>query len=341
VRVAVLENLGKKPCQVQGPFGPTYYGGPDSAVPLSAAECEQRQREASAALEQKAAEYQAQQEKRATATAQAIRDEAARGTSIWLLRTCISTAHKLAGYNIPTPALIISKDVSIDCSGGVVIAGTSDGIVIDTAGVEVTLRGLVIIGLAIDNTQVQAGIDAAAAALVRVENCKISGFSQADIKAEPSASNVTVKIQDSTILTNGSGVLVAPTGSGSVSMSIDRSRIENNSGDGVRTDTSSGAISASISDSSISFNNGNGLNAVSISGAQNMLTLVRDVITKSGSAGVQANGANAAALVNNTVLDSNTAGATSAVGGGRILTYSNNQIVGTPGSAFTGPASLQ
>jgi nitrous oxidase accessory protein NosD len=239
-----------------------------------------------------------------------------------------------------TSALIISKDVSIDCSGGVVIAGISDGIVIDTAGVEVTLRGLVIIGLAIDNTQVQAGIDIAAAALVRVENCKISGFSQAGIKAEPSANNLTVKIQDSTIMTNGSGVLVAPTGGGSVSMSIDRSRIENNSGGGVKTDTSSGAISASISDSSISFNNGNGLNAVSISGAQNMLTLVRDVITKNGTAGIQANGASAAALVNNTLLDTNVAGATSAVGGGRILTYGNNSTIGPAGSGFTGTAPL-
>jgi hypothetical protein len=47
------------------------------------------------------------------------------------------------------------------------------------------------------------------------------------------------------------------------------------------------------------------------------------------------------ALVNNTVLDSNAAGATSAVGGGRTLTYGNNSIIGSAGSGFTGPTPLQ
>ena len=58
-------------------------------------------------------------------------------------------------------------------------------------------------------------------------------------------------------------------------------------------------------------------------------------------AGIQANGTNAAALVNSSVLDSNTAGATALIGAGRILTYGNNSIVGTPGLGFTGPAALQ
>jgi hypothetical protein len=150
-----------------------------------------------------------------------------------------------------------------------------------------------------------------------------------------------VKIQDSTITQNGSGILVAPTGSASVSVSIDRSRIENNNGGGMKTDTSSGAINASISDSSVSFNAGNGLNAVSLAGAVNMLNIIRDDIASNGTAGVQVNGTNAAAIVNNTVLDSNTTGATSVVGGGRILTYGNNSIVGSSGSGFTGSASLQ
>jgi len=50
---------------------------------------------------------------------------------------------------------------------------------------------------------------------------------------------------------------------------------------------------------------------------------------------------NAAALVNSSVLDSNTAGATALIGAGRILTYGNNSIVGTSGSGFTGAAPLQ
>jgi hypothetical protein len=109
----------------------------------------------------------------------------------------------------------------------------------------------------------------------------------------------------------------------------------------VKTDTTSGAINASISDGSVSSNAGNGVNAVGGSGAQNVLYIRNSVIATNGAAGIQANGATAAALVNNTLLDSNASGATSSVGGGRILTYGNNNIVGTPGSGFTGTASPQ
>jgi hypothetical protein len=42
---------------------------------------------------------------------------------------------------------------------------------------------------------------------------------------------------------------------------------------------------------------------------------------------------------NNTLLDSNTGGALSAVSSGRILTYQNNNIVGSPATGFTGTAS--
>jgi hypothetical protein len=252
---------------------------------------------------------------------------------------CANPGSTVSGEGVGS--LTISTNVTIDCSDGShAVAGSFEGgvaIIINTANITVTLRNLTVYST---NASNPTGINITAAAVVRLENCKIFGFSGPGVEVAPSSGNVVVKIQDSTITQNGGGVLVAPTSSASVSISIDRSRIENNSGGGVKTDTSSGAVSASISDSSISFNSGNGLNAVSISGAQNMLTLVRDVITKNGSAGVQANGANAAALVNNTVLDSNTAGATSAVGGGRILTYGNNSIVGSSGSGFTGTAPL-
>jgi hypothetical protein len=190
------------------------------------------------------------------------------------------------GQDVTFGPITISQDITIDCSQGSAASPAScseggDGITINTAGVKVTLRGLTIYGVDPPTCfPTHIGVDITAAALVRIENCKIFGFGTVGVEVAPSSGNVIVKIQDSTITQNSSGVLVAPTGSGSVSISIDRSRIENNIGGGVKTDTSSGAISASISDSSVSFNNGNGLNAVSIPGAQNMLTLVRDVITK-------------------------------------------------------------
>jgi hypothetical protein len=58
-------------------------------------------------------------------------------------------------------------------------------------------------------------------------------------------------------------------------------------------------------------------------------------------AGVQVNGASAAAMIDTTLLDSNATGATTAINGGHMLTYGNNRIVGTAGSGFTGSAALQ
>jgi hypothetical protein len=240
--------------------------------------------------------------------------------------------------NLP---VTISTTVTIDCSEGFnAVVGSifgGEAILINTAGITVTFRNLTIYST---NTN-PIGIDITAAAVVRLENCKIFGFATAGVEVAPSSGNVVVKIQDSTITQNNAGILVAPTGSASVSMSIDRSRIENNTGGGMKTVTTNGAINASISDSSVSFNSGNGLNVVSGSGAQNMLSLTRDIIASNGAAGVQANGATSAALIDTTLLDSNTAGATASVGGGRLLTYGTNRIVGSSGSGFTGTASLQ
>ena len=125
-----------------------------------------------------------------------------------------------------------------------------------------------------------------------------------------------------------------------MNVSISRSSFQNNSGGGIRLDTTPGAaITAAISDSTISLNVASGLNALG-SSSNMMVNLLRDVIASNGAAGVQANGATAAVLVNGTALLNNSS-ALSAVGGGRILTYGNNSIVGPAGSAFTGTASLQ
>jgi hypothetical protein len=139
---------------------------------------------------------------------------------------------------------------------------------------------------------------------------------------------------------NNSGVTIKPASGGSVSASIVHSRIVDNSGGGVKTDSTNGAVDLSISDSVISNNGGNGVNAVA--GAnQNIMNIRNSIIAKNAVAGIQANGANAGVLVQTTLLDQNTSGATSVVGGGHISTYGNNSIVGSSGSGFTGSAPLQ
>jgi Right handed beta helix region len=173
-----------------------------------------------------------------------------------------------------------------------------------------------------------------------IENCIIESVSAEALDIEPTGA-FNLVVTNSRMSNNSAGVLIAPQSGGSVTATFNNVTIANNSGGGIKTESTNGAVTVDVVDSVISDNGGNGLNAVGGAGGANMLNLIRDVIASNGSAGVQANGTNAAALVNNTVLDSNTAGATSVVGGGRILTYGNNSIVGTSGSGFTGPTPLQ
>jgi hypothetical protein len=127
---------------------------------------------------------------------------------------------------------------------------------------------------------------------------------------------------------------------GSIKASLDHVVVTDKAGGGIKTDSANGLVDLDISDSEFSNNPGNGINLVG-SANQNMLNLSRMVIAKNGTAGLQANGATTAALVDTTLFDTNTSGATSVVGGGHVLTYGNNRIVGSSGSGFTGPATLQ
>jgi hypothetical protein len=72
-----------------------------------------------------------------------------------------------------------------------------------------------------------------------------------------------------------------------------------------------------------------------------VVNITNDVIASNGNYGIQSSGGNAAVLVNSTSILDNTVGATASVSGGRLLTYGNNRIFGSPGSGFTGTASLQ
>jgi hypothetical protein len=148
-------------------------------------------------------------------------------------------------------------------------------------------------------------------------------------------------ITNSRISNSAAGVLLKPSAGGAITATIDGLTVADNAGGGIKTDTTNGAINLAISNSTISKNAGNGLDAVGGAGGQNMLELIHDVVASNGTAGIQANGTNAGVLVNNTSILNNLTGATSVVGGGRILTYGNNSIVGSAGSGFTGTASLQ
>ena len=252
--------------------------------------------------------------------------------------------------------VIIDKSITIvNDSGGTVTTGggvnsvsgkLSSIAVIAGANDVVTLRGLTLTNIGDAQT---VGVQIFNAQRVNIDNCAFLATTGAAILVTPNTEsqpitlspNIDLNIQGATIYNSASGIQATSVPSVSISIAIDGSHIKNNTGGGIKIDSSGGGpITAAISDSTISFNGGNGLNAVG-SSANVMVNLLRDVIASNGVVGVQANGATAAVLVNGTALLNNTAGATSAVNGGRILTYGNNTIAGAAGSGFTGSAGLQ
>jgi hypothetical protein len=231
---------------------------------------------------------------------------------------------------------LASFSLTIDCPG-TIVPGTGFGLEFLAANQVIKIRNLTFDGTLTDGGP---AILVTGGGTMIFENCIFENLTGNAIVIEPtSALNFVIK--NSRISNSSSGILLKPSAGGSVTATFNGVTIADNAGGGVKTDTTNGPVSVDISNSTINNNGGNGMNAVGGAGGTNMLNIKNSVIARNGSAGVQANGASAAALVNNTLLDTNVAGATSAVGGGRILTYGNNSIVGSSGSGFTGTASLQ
>ena len=250
-------------------------------------------------------------------------------TLVEALSKAVAPAEELscADSNDASASVTISKSIIIDCAG---TSGSLDQIII-ASGATVTLRNFTIWDTTVAIT-LQSGT-------LIMENVHIAAAASTAILANPTSSS-TLVIKNS-IIDNGSGLVLKPNSGGSLSARLDHVTITGNVGGGLKIDTTNGPVIVDITDSEISSNGGNGLNAVGGAGGPAMFSIHNSVIAKNGTAGVQVNGATAAAIIDTTLLDSNTSGATSVVAGGNMLTYGNNRIVGSLGSGFTGSAPLQ
>ena len=237
------------------------------------------------------------------------------------------------GFNLPL--FVSSFSATIDCAG--VWEPISGIVALTLAGDRIwKIRNLTISGVA-------GGLSAikmTGSGTLIIENCVFENLTGSALDIEPNGP-LNLVIKNSRISNNtAAGVLLKPASGGSVTATFDGVTITNNAG-GLRTDTTNGAVRVDISNSTISNNANNGLIAIGGAGGQNMVSVRNDVIASNSQAGIEASGGNAAVLVNNTLLDSNTSGALSAVSSGRILTYQNNNIIGSPGTGFTGTAAPQ
>jgi hypothetical protein len=243
--------------------------------------------------------------------------------------------------NSPGPsdyAASTSQSFTVDCAGGVYQVEEPLGAAFYLYGTSqvVKIRNLTISGALTG----YPGINVVGSGTLILENCVFENIRGAGLDIEPTGP-LNLVMTNSRISNSSSGVLLKPAAGGSVTATFNGVTITDNIGGGIKTDATNGLVSVDISNSTISNNGGNGMNAVGGAGGTNMLNIHNSVIAKNRSAGIQANGTNAAALIDTTLLDTNTAGATSAVGSGRVLTYGNNRIIGTLGSGFTGTVVLQ
>jgi len=149
-----------------------------------------------------------------------------------------------AGYG----SLVITKSVSVIANPGYfagIAASTGNAIVIGTAGVSVTLRGLNINGIGGTN-----GVSMSAGNLLTVENCVISNF--------PAGSGITMttgtlRLVNSVIRNNGNGIRL----SGEVDAAIASSSFMGHPGAGVLNENTVGGTTsrANITNSVFANNN--------------------------------------------------------------------------------------
>jgi Right handed beta helix region len=266
------------------------------------------------------------------------------------------TVHCLDSFG--NAALSITQSITIDCSN---TTARVAGISIDGSNLSVYLIGLELVGQG-------TGIKFNTGAAVFVKNCKFYMLASAiyvgseltpnsgpiqlyvadtDITESthalfllPAETNVTATFINVNITNNGDDLLIAPA-AGSVTATFQNVRITQNRGGGIKTDSTHGPVIVDIADSVISANAGNGVSAVSDGTRNNTISISRSIISANGSAGVQANGASSQVLIDTTSLDNNAAGAISATGSARVLTYHTNRIVGAAGTGFNGSAPLQ
>ena len=129
----------------------------------------------------------------------------------------------------------------------------------------INLHGLVFDGV---NASGTSGVVFTSGARLNINQCVFQGFTTSGVTLSPgtgSAATTLLVVQETTMLSNATGILIRPTGGIAANVRLRRLRIDQNTGDGLRVDGTggSGAVNAAIADSTANFNAGNGIDAVS------------------------------------------------------------------------------
>lgn len=234
-------------------------------------------------------------------------------------------------------AVTITKSMTIDCTGtmGSVLAANTNGVIVNSPGGWVTLRGISIEG----NTTGLVGVNIIAAATVVIDNCKISQFNAGNAAGVlfGGSGGGELLVSTSAITGNGNGTLgggivIRPTGGG-VKSTINRVEANNNS-NAIVSDPAAGAgVNLQIVDVITSGNTNIGISA------RGATSIVADRVTASvNGTGLQSDGGSSQILLANSTVTGNGTGV-SFINGGLGYSYVTNQI-NANGTDGTFPSNL-
>jgi len=255
-------------------------------------------------------------------------------------------------------AVTITKSITIDCTGtlGGILASSTTGVILNGAGIIVSLRGLEING-GPPNLPGVNGIRFLQGTSLTVEDSTIYNF----LGASPNGFGIIVNatsgaeklvVSNTTIRNNGAsnlggGIMIRATGSATVRASLHNVRMVNNSGSGFMVDTtgntSAAGVTVTMEDVLLSGNSVHGISVLTPFGTTSSAIMVNgSQIDNNAFTGISTNGGTSIVRVGGTTITGN-AGGIQAVGGSQILTFGNNRLVGnnTTGApndgVFSGP----
>ncbi|WP_202845531.1 hypothetical protein [Luteimonas saliphila] len=248
-------------------------------------------------------------------------------------------------------AVTITKSITIACKivEGSALAGGTNGVLINGAGIDVVLRGLDIDGSPATSPGLN-GIRFIQGASLLVEDSTIRDFKGGapygnGIQINHASGIAKIHIVDSSISGNGSGtagagIQISPTGSAGANVTITGTVLTGNTV-GIRADSAgtTGQIHVTAAGSTMSGAPYHGVVALG-SGGQVRMMLNDVVVANNAGEGVRSVGTNAAIRIGSSVVTANGTGLVVA-SGGQILSYGNNQINGNTVDGAATAAALR
>jgi hypothetical protein len=232
-------------------------------------------------------------------------------------------------------AVTITKSITIDCTGtlGGILASSTTGVIVNGAGIIVTLRALEING-GPPNLPGVNGVRYLQGARLNIEDSTIYNF----LSASPNGNGIIINntsggarlhvrnsvIRNNSSPTSGAGIRVFPSGSGSANVTLENVSITGNfRGIDVNATATTAGITVVVSGGAIDHNADNAINVDTAANAVNLM--IEGVQISNNLRGIITNGAGAQTRIGGSVITNNGT-AVAANTGGTVLSFKNNQI---------------